>query len=108
MLQRLEGHLGYVTSLLWVGGGGLLVSASWDHTVKVRVVMIPSPIPWCRCGTRGGASSCTVWTATASPSPGTAYTSLICIVEYCTVLYCTVLYCTVTAVLVPATGEHIT
>ena len=84
VLQRLEGHLGYVTSLLWVGGGGLLVSASWDHTVKVRVTMIPSPIPWCRCGTRGGASSCTVWTATASPSPGT--------VLYCAVLYCTILY----------------
>ena len=40
VLQRLEGHLGYVTSLLWVGGGGLLVSASWDHTVKVRGMMI--------------------------------------------------------------------
>ena len=39
MLQRLEGHLGYVTSILWVGGGGLLVSASWDHTVKVRVMV---------------------------------------------------------------------
>ena len=84
VLQRLEGHLGYVTSLLWVGGGGLLVSASWDHTVKVRarVVKIPSPIPWCRCGTRGGASSCTVWTATASLLPGT----VLC----CTVLYYTI------------------
>ena len=40
VLQRLEGHLGYVTSLLWVGGGGLLVSASWDHTVKVMVRVI--------------------------------------------------------------------
>ena len=89
VLQRLEGHLGYVTSLLWVGGGGLLVSASWDHTVKVRVIMIPSPISYPLVQVWDTGRGKQLHSLDRHREPVTRYSL------YFTDLYCRVLYCTV-------------